>query len=514
MERNKSSLYNAIVSFFGMILIMITNLILIRLILINYGSDANGILSTVTQTVTLLTLIEAGMTLAINVSLYKPYINEDKEKLEAILLAATRVFYLVGIIFLIIGILFSVVYPFFVKSEIPMSTITLIYLFNIIPMAINYGLTTKYRIMLQVAQKEYIVNIITHSCNLLTFIANFLVIFLGGSLIHLCISTMVVGIIRCLLIYIPYKKYFSHINTKYSKPDYTAIKGSWDVLFQRITSAIYSAMPIIFISVFVNTSMASVYMVYASVFSIIKQATYSFIHAPQQGFGHLLAEKGSRYLIRPFNEYQLIVVIVLNCLLATATVLILPFIELYTSGITDVEYYNWNLVIIFILITCLEIIHVPSGILINLSRNFRASRNIQIVACLSMIIFGYIGGTMMGMIGILIGKLICNIVLVLLEIWYAHRFVLKIKTTWYIKILTLNVCVFLLCFITNNYINMTIVNYADFIMAGSVYLLITCILVFAVNYLFYKSELNNIFNRINLIFSSFKKMKLKGFPTK
>lgn len=496
LNRNKSSLLNAVVSLSGMFIVMLSNLILIRLIIYNYGSDANGIMSTVTQTISMLTIVEAGMTMAINVSLYKPYVNQQNDNIERILAAANKIFYVIGLSFLIIGFIFSWFYPYFVKSDIPISIIRFIFIANIIPYAINYAFTTKYRIMFQVAQKEYIVNIINYTFTLISLLANYLVIVLDGSLIVLSLSTMIVSIIRCFIIYIPYKRMFGYLDTKKKEPNYNAARGSWDVITQRITAVVYSSMPVVFISTFVSTSMASVYTVYAAVFGIIKQVTYVFINAPQQGFGQLLAQRGPKALIFPFKSYQLLSVMVLNSLLTTASILVIPFVELYTDGVTDINYLNVSLVFLLIVITYLEIIHIPSGIVINISRKFKVSRNIQLISTAFMIVIGIIGGYFWGMVGILLGKVFCNIMLSILEIRYTYKYILRTSIMWFLKVLFVNLIISTLIYVVCSNINILIDNYYMFIFSGIIYLMIALLLVLLVNYLFFKENVIDLSHRL------------------
>lgn len=503
MERNKSSFYNAIISMIGMFLTMGVNLIVVRLTISNYGSDANGITSTVTQVISMITLVEAGMTLAINTYLYRPFADNDKTRIEEILSATNNVFHLIGIIFLAIGLAFSFVYPRFIKSELPLPIIISIFVMNIIPQAFNYFFITKYRLMLQVAQKEYIINLITYGSNMISYIASILVIIAKGSLLDLCLITMVVSTIRNALIFIPYKRYFKDLNFKKAKPDYRATRGSGDVMIQRITSTFYSSIPIIFISTFVSASMVSVYAVYASVFGLIKQVSYVFVNSPQHAFGQLYNEKGSEGVLNTFNSYQLMVIMVLTTLLSTGIILISPFIKLYTYGVSDIQYTNNIFIILFTLITWLEIIHIPSGIMINISRKFKLSRDIQIVACVAMILIGFVGGKIWGVFGVLLGKLICNVLLAILEIWYSHRLVLKTSVKYYFNVLLVNsVLCLLIAMVGIMYIPININNYTIFFIAGIFFVFINGIVTFFVNYLIFKIQVKDLINRVMRVLKS------------
>ena len=66
---------NIVTGFGGQLIAIVLGLIVPRLLITNYGSDVNGLLSTVTQIFTYMALLEAGIGQAAKNALYKP-INE------------------------------------------------------------------------------------------------------------------------------------------------------------------------------------------------------------------------------------------------------------------------------------------------------------------------------------------------------------------------------------------------------------------------------------------------------
>ena len=56
-----------------------------KIILTYFGSDVNGLVSSITQFLSYITLIEGGVTGVVMASLYKPLVNNDNKKISAII---------------------------------------------------------------------------------------------------------------------------------------------------------------------------------------------------------------------------------------------------------------------------------------------------------------------------------------------------------------------------------------------------------------------------------------------
>lgn len=69
MNKTRNSIYNAITSLLLTMLNGLTSIVIIQKIIEVYGSDFNGLNSTVNQLINMLLVVEGGFTLAISVSL-------------------------------------------------------------------------------------------------------------------------------------------------------------------------------------------------------------------------------------------------------------------------------------------------------------------------------------------------------------------------------------------------------------------------------------------------------------
>lgn len=506
-DRTKSSLLNAITMVMQTGIISLLSLISTNLILKNYGSDFNGVVATASQFINLLLIVEGGFSLAINVALFKPYVDNDVDKINAIMSASKNTFLKIGFLFFILGFGVSLIYPLFIKSNLDYLTIFLTFLMVISATAFNLLFVIKSQILFQVGQKEYTYTFWGAIINLLSSLTTIILVSLKVNMLLVRVSIFFYSIINGIMIILLYKKYFPYVNTKV-KPDYSKIKGTKDIMVQKLTSVVYLSTPLLYISTFISTKMSSVYSVYYSIYNIIKMFLTSMLTAPINGFGQLLANSKLEHVYRKFKTYEYIVILAATVLLSSVLVVILPFISLYTRSITDINYIDQAIAILLAAILFLEVIHIPAGNIINISGNFKVARNIQIIACILLVTSLGIFGYLFGIYGILIGTVITNIVLATLEIWYTHTHIFKSNLKDFFKKLIVNLCLLLLVVTIGNKVLPELNNYIMFFVFGFITLIITFSIVIGVNSIVFKQDLLELKTLVLEMVKKFRKKTL------
>ena len=67
-----------------------------EIILTNFGSSVNGLVSSLNQFLSYITLIEGGITGVVLANLYKPLVDHDDKKISAVLVTAKKFFNKIG----------------------------------------------------------------------------------------------------------------------------------------------------------------------------------------------------------------------------------------------------------------------------------------------------------------------------------------------------------------------------------------------------------------------------------
>jgi hypothetical protein len=109
---------NIVTGFGGQLIAIVLGLIVPRLLITNYGSDVNGLLSTVTQIFTYMALLEAGIGQAAKNALYKPINEKNVTEINNVISVARSYFRRITLLYGIGVILLSIILPFVLKTNI------------------------------------------------------------------------------------------------------------------------------------------------------------------------------------------------------------------------------------------------------------------------------------------------------------------------------------------------------------------------------------------------------------
>ena len=93
MTRTEKFFWNSFSSAVLQIVTMITGMITPRVMLTVYGSDINGLITSIGQFISYFSLVEAGLAAATIYALYAPLANDDHDKINSIV-TASKQFYI------------------------------------------------------------------------------------------------------------------------------------------------------------------------------------------------------------------------------------------------------------------------------------------------------------------------------------------------------------------------------------------------------------------------------------
>ena len=94
MSREKKLRINSILSLINQIVVIVHGLIIPRLFISCYGSTVYGLISSITQFLSVISLMELGMGAVVQSALYAPLANKDNEKISCIIKSSESFFFL------------------------------------------------------------------------------------------------------------------------------------------------------------------------------------------------------------------------------------------------------------------------------------------------------------------------------------------------------------------------------------------------------------------------------------
>jgi O-antigen/teichoic acid export membrane protein len=424
--RTKKALLNLISNLVLQIISVIIGFILPRFFITTYGSSINGLIVSIKQFLSYLKIVEAGVGNASVAALYKPLLKNEKDKINGILSATNYFYRRSGYFFIVLVIILSIYFPIIASREV--DTYTAFYLVLILGISgiIEYFSLGKYRVLLTADQKSYIIFYIQSALNITSAIISVLLINMGYSVIIVIATSTTITVSNVLILREYIKKSYPFFNIRV-KPDTISIKSKWDALIHQIAGLVVFNTPIIIITIFSGLSEVSVYIVYNMVFNAVILLISSFSSAMQAAFGDLIVRDDKAVLQRYFNNFEYLFYAVAAVFYTCTSLLILPFIEVYTFDFDDANYTRPLLAVLFILAGIANTIRIPSSILINSAGHFKETKYRAIIEALINIIASLIFVKFMGVEGVLLGSLCSYAYRTADQILYTAKYILKVS---------------------------------------------------------------------------------------
>ena len=115
--RGKRLAANTILSLLLQVTTIVCGFVLPRLILQYYGSEVNGLISSISQFLNIITFLELGVGAVVMSALYKPLAEKDKQLTSEIIASASNFFRGIGKALLVYVVVLIFVYPYIAKSN-------------------------------------------------------------------------------------------------------------------------------------------------------------------------------------------------------------------------------------------------------------------------------------------------------------------------------------------------------------------------------------------------------------
>ena len=493
--RSKKFFYNVITDFMLQIIIIIYGFILPKIIIECYGSSVNGLISSITQFLGYITLLESGFGPVVKSILYKPISSKNIEEIKKILKSSEIFFRRISYIFIIYIIVLGFLYPLIVITDFNyLYTLTLIIIISISIFAEYYfGMT--YRLFLQANQKTYIVTII----QLITYIFSILAILIMAKFnISVHVIKLITGLIfvmRPLFQNIYVKKKYN-IDLKNVSNDYR-IKQKWDGLSQHIAYTIHTNTDITILTLFSTLKEVSVYSVYLLVVKGVKQFIQIFVSGIDAVFGNMIANDEMDNLREKFSIYEMVYYTLITIIFTCTIILIVPFVKIYTINISDVNYVRYLFGVLIVISEYIWAIRLPYSMLVSAAGHFKETRKGAWVEALSNIIISIILVIKFGIIGVTIGTIVSIFIRTIEFVYHANKFILKrnvIRSLFSIFVVAIETIIIYYAVNKLNLFDYT--SYLTWCINAIIILLVSTLLTIILNIIFYRKKYFAVFKNV------------------
>jgi len=433
MTRTKKFMYNSISTAIYQVIVMLVGFVTPKVLLLYYGSELNGLVSSINQFITYFSLVEAGIAGAAVYSLYKPLSNNDESEISKIVSAAKKYYFQAGTIFTLLVVIMAVIYPIFVKTqELQPLLVGILVIVLGAKGFLEFFTLAKYRVILTADQKTYVVSNASTVYVLLQMLVIVILSIFKCNIVLVYTVAIAALFARSLILMIYVKNKYPYINYK-AKPKTEALDKRWDALFLQLLQTVQTGAPVVLATAFTTLKDVSIYTIFNMIMNGINGVLSIFMNGLSASFGDIIARKEEENLKKVYKDFEYTYYILIAIIYAVAFALIMPFINIYTREISDANYNQPIIGFLFVLNGLLYNLKTPQGTLVVAAGHYKETRWRTLTQALIIIVLGIILTPRFGIVGILIASCLSNLYRDIDLLIYVPKYITKLEKKYTIK---------------------------------------------------------------------------------
>lgn len=497
--RTRQAAINAVSSLMLQATLAISGLLVPRLFIAVFGSAVNGLVSSITQFITYISLVEAGVGAAGTVALYSPLADKDTNKINGIL-SATKSFYLrSGTIFAVLIAALVILYPTLIKNEIQdVSFIRIMILVLSVNGIVDYFFLGKYRVLLMADQRGYILYGIQIFGTIVMTVVCILQIHIGCSALLVKGTTAAIYILRSLAAILYCKRRYPDYNFS-SPPAKDAFTQRNAALLHQIVGAIANNTAVVFLTVMLKKDAlaeVSVYSIYNLVFYSLTSLLTAVTNGLTPSFGQVISKDENDVLTRSYSSYEMVMFLIIFVCYACMAVLLYPFVNLYSSSFTDgVVYTRWELVALFSLAGILQAIRTPGLTIICAAGHYKQTQGRAIVELIISLVFSLTLTPKFGIVGVMTAMCMSYLYRTTDVVVYTAKYFMPgtLKTT-FLRIIRNTIVISAVVFLGIRFLPQTTNSWIVWLISAVIVGSASCLLLALVNWVFEPKEFKKLFS--------------------
>lgn len=418
-SRSGKALRNTAFQLLLEIVTAVCGLILPRLILSRFGSAYNGITQSISQFISCIALLKSGIGSVTRASLYKPLAEQDSRGISEVVNATEHFMRRIAAIFAVFVLGFAAVYPFIVSDDFSwFFAFSLVLILSISTVA-QYFFGITYQMLIEADQNNFIISLVS----IVSTVVNTVI---ASGLILLGCSIHVVKLGSALVFVIPPIFYMAYARKKYhvdkSIPaNMSLISQRWDAFAHQLANFINNNTDVIVTTIFLGVREVSVYAVYNMVANNMKKVVNSFTGGTASAFGNMIAKGEEENLRKRFNQFEVMIYVICTILFTTTAILYLPFITIYTRGVTDVNYSRSLLAVLFCIAEFFACVKLVYENVVFAAGKFKQTKYMASIEAGINIVVSVILVNFIGLNGILIGTVAAGLFRTLAYNYYSSK---------------------------------------------------------------------------------------------
>mgnify|MGYP003295083392 CR=1 FL=1 len=474
----------------------ICSFILTRLIIKTYGSDVNGMIGSITQFLGFITLLEGGIGGVARAVLYKPLAEKNNEQICKVITYIERFFRIIALVFIVYAIIVAFIFPVFAEGFDFWFSFSLVLILSASSFC-EYFFGISYAILINADQKNYVTNYFSFFITILTFVASLILIKFGFKIHIVKIVSVFILIMKPILLSIYCKNKYNLTKVKLDKNE-NILPQKWSGIGVHVAYYLHRNTDTFLITIFLSLSMVSVYSVYNMIIGGVLTVIESLSLGIEAAFGNMNVNGEFENLKSRFklfvSYYQFLCTLLLSC----TVILIIPFVRLYTSSITDADYVQPLFAILFVSAEFLYCLRVPYNNLMVATNSFKEIRfGAYIEVCINLLI-SIILVHFFGINGVVIGTICAMLFRLAHYLWFFKRKKLNFEISWFIRTTICSFFCYLIAIVVSAFDFIKPLNYIVWCGFGFITIFAITLLLIFVYFFFDRTHFGNLLKFIKM----------------
>ena len=309
------------------------------------------------------------------------------------------------------------------------------------------------------------------------------------------ITTSVIFLFKPLFLYYYTKKNY-HIDYEI-RLEGEPIKQKWNGIAQHLSYVVLDNTDIIVLTTFSTLTNVSIYSVYYLVVGGLKKLMTTAIGGFQARIGNIIARNNYDELCEVFRLSEWIIQTIATFIFSCTAILIVPFVRVYTSGISDANYIQPLFGLLMTIAFACHSFRLPYNCIILSAGHYKQTQWNYVLAALLNVVVSVILVIRYGIIGVAIGTIVA---MFMQTVWmgiYSYRNILHWDLSLLVKQLLVNIVTFISSYYASNLWAFSTTNIMEWLLLAVLTAFIVGTLILMINIILYKSNVVDLWNKLN-----------------
>ncbi len=422
LGRKKKLVLNTSTALANQVVALICGFILPRYMLAYFGSEVNGLVSSITRFLSVISFLEMGVGPVIQSNLYKPLADKDNDAISRIIVAAEKFYRSIAYIFLGYILVLVFVFPNIAADFDVAFTVSLLLIISISTFT-QYFFGITYQVFLNADQKIYVHTALQIITVVLNTVLSVILIKLGCGIHIVKLATVGVYLIRPMMQNVYVKRHY-HIDKKI-RCDKDPIRQKWNGFSQHLAAVVSGEIDVVLLTFVASYQAVSIYSVYHMVVHGIARMILTVVTGLESFWGNMIARNEQQLLRKTFEGVETIVHLIVTIIFTVTAITVTPFIQVYTLGVEDSKAYIMPLFgLVLSLAYACQCMRVPYFRIIKAAGHYKETQNGAYISMMLNIVLSVVLVFRFHLVGVALGTLVAMLFHTMYLAWYLRKHII------------------------------------------------------------------------------------------